>query len=754
MFNIFKNKKKPTPETPPELLTDDVQNLESVPSDDSSEEPAKKRRQLHIVKLIKKIRSINIRRTMAFKFAIVLVVLLAVFFSALSIILTRSIASDNIDTYTSFTTSLAERTADGLAYWLESFSKDFGIFTKSDAFKSGDFEYACEYLKENQNLIDPNFDFMGFADVNGQMFDSNGNITDISHKRYFTDIQTKGKSLCIADPEPSPDGYGYVFYISVPVNNSNNAFWGVMVGALTLGKINYQITKSTLSDNSFTYAIDSQGNIIAHPDSEKIMKNFFNMSDEESGYKGYKEMTQKMILAQTGSAIIKDSERNMTNRVFYCPIYHTDWSLAIAISSDEINSTARKSAFQISQISIIIAILLLIITATYMTLLAHPLHLLKNAIIEIASGDADLTKKIDVKTKDEVGDVVSGFNTFTDNLRHIIKRLKESKDKLSMVDLDMATTTSATSSSIKDIIVNISNVSSKISLQGDSVEQTAGKVNQIADSIEGLNQLIETQSSGVTEASAAVEEMIGNIISVTRSTEHMVNSFSELEKNTNSGIEKQSHVNEQIMRIQAQSKALMEANKVISKIATETNLLAMNASIEAAHAGDAGRGFSVVADEIHVLSETSSKQSKRIRDELSNIQESIEAVVRSSAEAQNSFQSVTSQIHETDQLVQQIKAAMEESEIGSHQITDVLKMMNDSTSEVRKASGSMSQGNKDILNQIEHLQSATEDIKNSVTHMTTSANQINDNGQTLIEISHVMQDSIAKIGSQIDLFKV
>ncbi len=696
----------------------------------------------------------KLTRSMAFKFAIVLFILLIISFTSLVSILTRSIASDNTETYTTFATTIAERTADGLTYWLDSFATNFGIFSKSDAFTSGEWEKACDYLTENKDLIDPSFDFIAIADQNGQMFDSNGTVTDVSHDDFFTAIQSQGKSVYISDPVPSPDGYGYIFYISSPVNNKNNSFWGVIVGALSLSKVNYQISQTIFSENSFTYAIDSKGNIIAHPDSEKIMKNFFEMGDEASGYKGYKKMTQNMILAQKGSAIIKDTERNATNYVFYCPINHTNWSLAIAIDETEIMATAKKSAFQISFISVMIGLLLLIVASIYLTLLVHPLIRLKNSIIEIASGDADLTKRIEVKTKDEVGEVVNGFNTFTENLRQIILSIKESKEELSLVDKDMADTTVETGGSINKIITNINTVSAQIDLQGQSVEETAGKVNQIADNIESLNALIENQSSGVTQASAAVEQMLGNITSVTRSTEHMVESFDALEENTNTGIAKQNNVDEQIQQIQEQSQMLMEANKVIQKIASETNLLAMNASIEAAHAGDAGRGFSVVADEIHNLSESSSKQSKQIKDELAKIQKSIENVVQSSAEAKQAFQSVTSKIRETDQLVQQIKGAMEESEIGSRQITDALKMMNDSTSDVRDASGNMSAGNQGILDQVKKLQVATEEIKSSMGEMTTSANQINSNGHTLKEISETMQGSIAKIGSQIDLFNV
>jgi methyl-accepting chemotaxis protein len=694
------------------------------------------------------------RQSMAFKIAVVLFLVLSLSFTALSLILNNSIKNDNIETYTTFSTSVAERTADGLTYWLESFIKDFNIFTKTYAFTSGNYETACEYLKNNKKLIDPNFDFMGFANQEGLLYDSNGNYTDISHEPFFTEIQTNGKSSYISDPYPSPDGYGYIFYISAPVNNTNNSFWGVMVGALVLSKVNYKISEAAVNQDSFTFALDSKGNIISHPDSEKIMQNYYIKSDEETGYKGYHDMVQKMLLSQKGSAIIEDGERKVTNYVFFCPINHTNWSLGIAIGQKEINATARKSAWQIAAINAVIALILMAVTLAYISFLVRPLRKLKNSIIEIASGEADLTKRIEVKSKNEIGEVVMGFNTFTENLMLIIKRIKESKDNLSDVDMDMVNTTETTLNSIRDIISHINGVSTKIGVQSQSVEETAGKVNNIASNIESLDALIENQSSGVTQASAAVEEMLGNIISVTRSTELMVQSFTELEQDTNTGIEKQNSVNEQIKLIQEQSRMLMEANKVISKIASDTNLLAMNASIEAAHAGVAGQGFSVVADEIHVLSENSGAQSKRIRDELKKIQDSITDVVNSSAEAKSAFESVTNKIHETDQLVQQIKGAMEESEIGSRQITDALKMMNDSTSDVRNASREMSDGNQVILDQVEKLQAATEEIKESMTSMTSSANEISDNSQTLTDISKTMQESIAKIGTQIDLFKV
>ena len=234
----------------------------------------------------------------------------------------------------------------------------------------------------------------------------------------------------------------------------------------------------------------------------------------------------------------------------------------------------------------------------------------------------------------------------------------------------------------------------------------------------------------------------------------MAQAFEMLEEYTRSGIEKQNVLNEQLATIEEQSHTLIQANKTISKIANDTNILAMNAAIEAAHAGSAGAGFSVVADEIRMLSETSAKQSKVIGAELKKIQDSITTVVASSEEAKSVFNSVSTNVQETNQLVRQIRGAMEESEVGSHQITDALRMMNDSTAEVRTSAREMSEGNQTILDEVKVLQEATKAIKESIERMYEGAGQIERNGSTLSDISGTMQDSIQQIGSQIDLFKV
>jgi len=371
----------------------------------------------------------------------------------------------------------------------------------------------------------------------------------------------------------------------------------------------------------------------------------------------------------------------------------------------------------------------------------------------MSSADKDLTKRISVCSVDELGSISGMVNAFCDGLGKSVAEIKAAYGQLSELGEDLRKNASDTASAVSQISSSVERVREKTRTQSQSVAESSSAVEEIAKNIESLESLIADQAASVTEASASIEEMVGNIGSVTRSIDKMAEQFGVLIAAADEGRRTQAASRANIEQISERSEALLAANKAIATIASKTNLLAMNAAIEAAHAGDAGKGFSVVADEIRHLAETSAEQSKAIRIELAQVQKSIEVVVVSSKDSEGAFARVSERIGETDALVREVQQAMEEQKEGSAQVLEALRSMNEITSQVRSGSQEMSAGNRTVLEEISRLRQSASDIKESMEEMAAGTGGIARGAKTVADMAEGARDAIGRMDEAVGRFK-
>ena len=693
-------------------------------------------------------------QSLQFKFTVVICFVMLFSTVLLSTISTRFATSTVSKTTYNLMNAITDSAAGKVKGEVEKNFLVLNTIAESDFLKSPNIPLLekCQQLSRIAK-VEPSYENIGYYNLKGESYTAAGQYIKLD--RDYIKQAALGKS-CVMDQSINPITNLLFQIYSVPVYDFNNNPIGCLSLNVHGNTLTNRIENIKFGSEGSTIQVVNRvsGYTIASTTFEEVL-NRQNVKQSIEIEEGIVPVLQAMINGDTGSQLFKDTRAHGETLVAaYRPVPNSDWSVLCVANYNDFYSGISKMKL----VSQIILIAVIIFAGTLMLLISRrtfkPLKNVKDAIQNIASGDADLTQRLKVYKNDEVGEIVTSFNSFTGNLHTIISQIKDSKDQLGVAGSDLKASTEDTSSSITQILANIDSVHNQITNQSNSVHQTASAVNEIASNIESLEHMIENQSSGVTEASAAVEEMIGNIQSVNTSMEKMSSSFEELTKSAQEGANVQSEVNSRIEQISVLSNTLQEANIAIAAIAEQTNLLAMNAAIEAAHAGDAGKGFAVVADEIRKLSETSTQQSNTIGEQLTNIQTSIQEVVTASEQSSQSFNTVSTKIKETDDIVRQIKAAMTEQNEGSKQIITALNSMNNSTMQVRNAGQEMAEGNKAILEEVKALQDATGVMLDSMNEMQIGATKINETGAALRQISNQVDESITGIGKEIDQFKV
>ncbi|MFM2590612.1 methyl-accepting chemotaxis protein [Vibrio sp. TBV020] len=430
---------------------------------------------------------------------------------------------------------------------------------------------------------------------------------------WFKDAKSQGR-LVVTDPYVDVSSKKVIISIGTPVKE-NGRFMAGMFYDVELGGLADLVNSVNLLDAGYLFIVTADGTTIAHPDAANNGEN----------------LTRYLPSAkvQEGSQQFEQDGQNLMVRFTKVP--SENWYVGAVVDTD-IAFAAIDDMRNSSIIYVIIGVILSVVVLSFLIkALMRPLATLNDAIKDVASGQGDLTKRLDTNTDKEFAELAEGFNTFTETLQ---KQIQQSK----AIGVEILRGTEMT-------VQGAQQSASAMRSQLEELEQLATAMNEMAVTATEVANNAQGAAGAAKEADDATQDG-SSVVSDTTASIDMLSSRID-------------QAVEEVQGLESATANIETILKVINDIADQTNLLALNAAIEAARAGESGRGFAVVADEVRTLAQRTQESTTEIRSMIEQLQAGASSVSAAMNESKNTAVDAVDKAQAADGALQRIREAIQ-----------------------------------------------------------------------------------------------